>query len=260
MSHLKNLDIRTILVAGLSPCRLGLSSQTSLCGTCGVKTRTGTGFSSSTSVSHLCCYTIITTHSYFIHQPPMLYNPTTSFNKTLLSLSSLSFFLCLSWIFSKASVKEFSVEQVSGQLHLFSVLRKNLCKELPLYRNILESCWNVMAHDDAVEGKWRGNWRMEWVASTFHTTSEHGVSSITTADVHNSAASSRLHWRPSRFKWTRPFRRKTKSGLCACAITFESQSAIFSSYLKVLFSWSFPNKKISICDFSAPYEQYTVHL
>jgi hypothetical protein len=31
---------------------------------------------------------------------------------------------------------------------------------------------------------------MEWVASTLHTTSEHGVSSITTADAHNSAASS----------------------------------------------------------------------
>jgi hypothetical protein len=43
--------------------------------------------------------------------------------------------------------------------------------------------------------KWRGNWRMEWVASTLHTTSQHGVSSITTADAHNSAASSRLNWR-----------------------------------------------------------------
>jgi hypothetical protein len=28
---------------------------------------------------------------------------------------------------------------------------------------------------------------MEWVASTIHTTSERGVSSITTADAHNSA-------------------------------------------------------------------------
>jgi len=28
---------------------------------------------------------------------------------------------------------------------------------------------------------------MEWVASTLHTTSEHGVSSITTADAHTSA-------------------------------------------------------------------------
>jgi len=38
---------------------------------------------------------------------------------------------------------------------------------------------------------------MEWVASTLHTTSEHGVSSITTADAHSSAASSRLNWRPA---------------------------------------------------------------
>ena len=36
----------------------------------------------------------------------------------------------------------------------------------------------------------------EWVTITLHTTSEHGVSSITTADVHTSAASSRLNWRP----------------------------------------------------------------
>jgi len=45
---------------------------------------------------------------------------------------------------------------------------------------------------------------MEWVASTLHTTSQHGVSSITTADAHTSAASSRLNWRPRRFKCTRP--------------------------------------------------------
>ena len=106
----------------------------------------------------------------------------------------------------------------------------------------VEPTWNVMAHSDAREGKWRGNWRMEWVASTLHTTSEHGVSSITTADALTSAASSRLNWRPRRFnpliaelnhicqflallgahpilhisrlrvKWTRPFRRKTISG------------------------------------------------
>ena len=68
-----------------------------------------------------------------------------------------------------------------------------------------------MAHGDEREGKWRGNWRMEWVASTLYTTSENGVSSITTADAHTSAASSRLNWRPRRFKWNLPFRRKTKS-------------------------------------------------
>jgi len=48
----------------------------------------------------------------------------------------------------------------------------------------VQSSWYVMAHGDAQEGKWRGNWRMEWVASTLHTTSEHGLSSIITADAH----------------------------------------------------------------------------
>ena len=63
-------------------------------------------------------------------------------------------------------------------------------------RSVVDFSWNVMAQGDAREGKWRGNWRMECVASTLHTTSEHCVSSITTADAHTSAASSRLNWRP----------------------------------------------------------------
>ena len=94
-----------------------------------------------------------------------------------------------------------------------------------------------MAHGDAREGKWRGNWRMEWVASNLHITSEHGVSSIPTADAHTSAASSRMNWRPRRFKWTRPFRRKTKSGFCACAITFQLASTI--TYFKATGSRTF---------------------
>jgi hypothetical protein len=100
----------------------------------------------------------------------------------------------------------------------------NAIKDPPECEIKVDSSWNVMAHGDAREEKWRGNWRMEWVDSTLHTTSEHGVSSITTADVHTSAASSRLNWRPRRFKWTRPLRRKTKSGSCACAITFQTRS------------------------------------
>jgi len=63
-------------------------------------------------------------------------------------------------------------------------------------KHYVDSSWNVMEHVDAREGKWRWNWRMKWVASTLHTTSEHGVSSITTANAHTSAASSRLNWRP----------------------------------------------------------------
>jgi hypothetical protein len=84
------------------------------------------------------------------------------------------------------------------------------------------------------EGKWRGNWRMEWVASTLHTTSEHAVSSITTADAHNSAASSRLNWRPL----PPPFRRNTKSVFCACAITFQTQFTC-RSYLQ---GWNSPRR------------------
>ena len=89
---------------------------------------------------------------------------------------------------------------------------------------VVDSSWNVTARGDAREGKWRGNWRMEWVASTLHTTSKHGVSTINIADAHNSAASCRLTWYPRRFKWTRPFRRKTKSCFCAFAITFQLAS------------------------------------
>jgi len=57
----------------------------------------------------------------------------------------------------------------------------------------VESSGNVMAHGYAWEGKGWGKWRMEWVASTLQTTSEHGVSSITAADAHTSAARNRLN-------------------------------------------------------------------
>ena len=104
----------------------------------------------------------------------------------------------------------------------------------------------MTAHGDAQEGKWRRNWRMEWVASTLHTTSEHGVSSITTADAHTSVASSRLNWRPRQFKWTRPFRRKTKFGFCACAITFQTQSTYTNLSLNATFHLSMYQHNMSL--------------
>jgi hypothetical protein len=64
--------------------------------------------------------------------------------------------------------------------------RQNKIRQSPV-----EMWWHMVTHWRGSEG---GNWRMEWVASTLHTTSEHGVSSITTADAHTSAASSRLNW------------------------------------------------------------------
>ena len=53
--------------------------------------------------------------------------------------------------------------------------------ELNFYESlaVVDSSWNVMAHGATRRGVgWRGNWRMEWVVSTLHTISEHGVSSI----------------------------------------------------------------------------------
>ena len=46
----------------------------------------------------------------------------------------------------------------------------------------------------------------------------------------SSANSCRMNWRRRQFKWTRPFRRKTKSDFCACAITFQTQSSNGNSY------------------------------
>ena len=73
-------------------------------------------------------------------------------------------------------------------------------------------------------GEVKGKLAKRVVSQYSYTTSEHGASISTTADAHTSAASNRRNWRPRWFKWTRPFRRKTKSGLCACAITFQMQS------------------------------------
>jgi hypothetical protein len=95
-----------------------------------------------------------------------------------------------------------------------------------MLRLVVKSNWNVMAHGDAREEKWKVNKRMEWVTSKRHMTAEQRLARVIQtlqADVHNSPASSRLNWRPRRFKWTRPFRRKTKSGFCSCAITFQTQ-------------------------------------
>jgi hypothetical protein len=51
-------------------------------------------------------------------------------------------------------------------------LTSSLCatQRWPQFRvkgvNVVELVRNLVAHGDAREGKWRGNWRMEWVAST----------------------------------------------------------------------------------------------
>jgi len=91
------------------------------------------------------------------------------------------------------------------------------------YRSLVEFSWNVMAHSNAREGKWSGKWRMQWVASTLHTTSEHGVSSITIADAHSSAASSRMVQMDSSV-----LPKDEKFGFCVCDITFQLASTNYN--------------------------------
>ena len=90
--------------------------------------------------------------------------------------------------------------------------------------NVLESSWNVMAHGDARVGKWRGSWRMERVDSTL--TLPRNTVYPALIPLMRTPRLPVVDWTdaPARFKWTRPFRRKTKSGFCACAITFQKQS------------------------------------
>jgi len=85
-----------------------------------------------------------------------------------------------------------------------------------------------MAHGDAREEKWRGKMRMEWVASSLELGDGARSIQLLSADPHSLTASSWLNWHPRRFKWTRPFRWKTKSGFCACAITFRTSSTLQS--------------------------------
>ena len=91
-------------------------------------------------------------------------------------------------------------------------------------RRTVDSSWNVMAHGDARERKWRGNWRMEWGSQ--YTSHYPGTWCI-------------LHyyswWRtprlpavdctdvpPADLNGLVRFARKTKSGFCACAIIFQT--------------------------------------
>ena len=79
-----------------------------------------------------------------------------------------------------------------------------------------------MAHGDAREGKWRGNWRMEWVASTLTPPTDMMYPALLKLMRTTGLPAFDRTDAPYRFKWTRPFRGKTKSGFCACAITFHA--------------------------------------
>ena len=88
--------------------------------------------------------------------------------------------------------------------------------------HVVELVRNLVAHSDAWEGKWRGNWRMEWVASTLKPTPNVVYPAL--LKLMRTPRLPAVDWTdaPHRFKRTRPFRGKTKSGFCACAITFRT--------------------------------------
>jgi len=97
----------------------------------------------------------------------------------------------------KKKSSQIKIENMLSALHPDIMFRRPVTFLSHVRRFLVDSSWNVMTHSDRREGKWRGNGRMEWVSSSLHTTSEHGVSNITTVDAHTSAAISRLNFRPS---------------------------------------------------------------
>jgi len=73
---------------------------------------------------------------------------------------------------------------------------------------------------------------MQWVASTLHTTSEHAVSSITTADAAHLGFQQSTYLTPppaGRFKRTGPFREKDEIWfLCMCQHISTDPYVVFS--------------------------------
>jgi len=94
-----------------------------------------------------------------------------------------------------------------------------------------------MAHGDAREGKWRGNWRMQWAAILFTLPRNMVYPALLPLKRTPRLASSRLNWRPpADLNGLVRFARKTKSGFCACAITFHL-ACLKLWDLKFLWSW-----------------------
>jgi hypothetical protein len=108
--------------------------------------------------------------------------------------------------------------------HCFLVLEKESCLLRKFIRTIQLKC-------DGTRWRKRGKVKGKLANEVGSQYPSHylGVSSITTADAHTSAASSQMNWRHRQFKLTCPFRRKTKFGFCACAITFQTQSTCYIS-------------------------------
>ena len=72
---------------------------------------------------------------------------------------------------------------------------------------------------------------MEWVASTLHTTSEHGVSSIITADVHISAAL--VDWTDAPADLNGPVRSVERRNLFSARVSSHFKRSLPSAILRL---------------------------
>ena len=113
-----------------------------------------------------------------------------------------------------------SVYFVSQPVHVSGIFVARHQEVYCIYKTIGRSSWNMMAHGDAREGNWRGvgNQYPSYYLGTWY------IQHCYRRCAHFGCQQSTELTPPCRFKWTRPFRRKTKSGFCACDITFQTQS------------------------------------
>jgi len=90
---------------------------------------------------------------------------------------------------------------------------------IPPSSQLVDSSWNVMARTggevkgklmNAVGSQYPSHYLGTWCIQHYYRWCAHLGCQQSTELTHT-----------GRFKWTRPFRRKTKSGFCACAITFQ---------------------------------------
>ena len=90
-------------------------------------------------------------------------------------------------------------------------------------RQVVELVRNLMAHRDARQGKWRGNWRMEWVASTLTPPSNVVYPALLKLMRTPRLPAVDRTDAPTDLNWFVRFGGKKKSGFCACAIMFRTR-------------------------------------
>ena len=95
-----------------------------------------------------------------------------------------------------------------------------------------------MAHGDAREGKWRGNWRMDWVATTL--TLPWNVVCPALLTLLRTPRPPAVDWTDAPGDWNGlvRFRRKMKNGFSACAIMFQMHCIVRVWSKNLVMNWN----------------------